>query len=56
MVEGGRPLSLAPGGEGVVERALAGLTFLDRDDGVMLVGVDHRQVEPGALLQKLDIA
>src|SRR5262252_1506692 len=59
MVARRRPWSkalLAPGGERVVEGALARRALLDRDDGAALVGVDQRHVEPGALLQKLDVA
>src|SRR5215472_13990718 len=59
MVERRRPWSkalLAPGRKRVVEGALARRALLDRDDGAALVGVDQRHVEPGALLQKLDVA
>src|SRR5258708_34407768 len=48
--------SLPPRRERVVERALAGGTFFDRDDGAALVDVDQRHVEPRTLLQELQIA
>src|SRR3954447_18700553 len=48
--------SLAPGRERFVEGALAGGALFDRDDGAALVGVDKRHIEPGALLQELQIA
>src|ERR1700753_2986943 len=48
--------SLAPGGEGLVERTLARRALFDRDDGASLVGVDQRHVEPRTLLQELDSA
>lgn len=38
--------SLPPRRECVVERALAGGAFFDRDDGAALVDVDQRHIEP----------
>src|SRR4030081_3379268 len=47
---------LPPRRERVVERALAGGALFDRDDGAALVDIDQRDVEPRALLQKLQVA
>src|SRR6266480_4932716 len=47
---------IAPDRKRVVEGALSRRALLDRDNGAALVGVDQRHVEPGALLQELDIA
>src|SRR5262245_25326764 len=52
---GSRP-SLPPRRERFVEGAFAGGAFFDGDDGAALVGIDQRHVEPGALLQELQIA
>src|SRR3954471_9593454 len=51
----GNRASLAPGRKRFVEGTLAGGALFDRDDGAALVGVDKRHVEPGALLQELQI-
>src|ERR1700733_4338022 len=51
-----RACLFAPGGECVVEGALARRAFFDRDDGAALVDIDQRHVEPRALLQELDVA
>src|SRR4051812_15509698 len=52
-----RPAALlAPGRERVVERAFAGGALFDRDDGAALVDVDQGDVEPGTLLQELQVA
>ncbi len=45
-----------PHRERVIERAFAGRALFDRDDGAALVDIDQRHVEPGALLQELQIA
>ena len=45
-----------PRRESLVKCALAQCTLLDRDGGAALVGLDQRHVEPGALLQELDVA
>src|ERR1051326_9126592 len=51
-----RRASLAPGGEGFLERLLAGRALLDRQDGATAVVVDDRNVEPGALFEELQVA
>src|ERR1700693_5429734 len=51
-----RPSLLLPRREGGREGALAGGAFLDRQDGAAAVVVDHRHVEPGPLLEELEIA
>src|SRR5205807_3806518 len=48
--------SLPPGLEGLVERLLAGIAFFQRQDRAAAVVVDDRNIEPGALLQELQIA
>ena len=45
-----------PRRDSLVKCALAQCTLLDRDGGAALVGLDQRHVEPGALLQELDVA
>jgi hypothetical protein len=41
---------------GLGERTLAGYPLLDGDDGSPPIAINHRDVEPGSLLEKLDIA
>src|SRR5262249_4004456 len=53
VVSGG---SLPPSRECVGESALARIALLDRHDGAPAVVVDDRNVEPGALLEELDVA
>ena len=47
---------LLPGLERVGEDAVAGRAFLHRQDGAPVVVVDHRDVEPAALLEQLQIS
>src|SRR3954468_5801474 len=54
-VSRGRDL-VAPLREGVVEGALAGGALLDGDDRAGLGGIDQGEVEPGAVIQQLDVA
>src|SRR5882757_6287806 len=51
-----RPALLPPRRERFIERAFAGGAFFDRDDGAALVGVDQGHVEPGTLLEELQVA
>src|SRR6478752_1559434 len=50
------PRLLAPGREGLSESTFAGSALLHREDGATLVVVDHRHIEPGALLEELQVA
>jgi hypothetical protein len=38
-----------------MENILAVEVLFDREDAAMLVGIDHRNIEPPTLLQKLQI-
>src|SRR5207237_9502279 len=51
-----RSASLLPGREGLIERLLARRAFLQGQDGAAVVVVDDRDVEPGALLEQLNVA
>src|ERR1043166_5927471 len=46
---------LLPHLERLAERAFAGRTLFECEDGAAVVVVDHRDVEPGALLEQLQI-
>src|SRR5665647_2692577 len=54
--DGRRSGLLPPRRERVVEGALAGGALFDGDDGAALVDIDQRHIEPGALLQELQVA
>src|ERR1700730_2357916 len=47
---------LPPRREGFREGALAGRPLLDGNNGPLSVAIDHRYVEPGPLLEELDVA
>src|SRR6266568_1595610 len=47
---------LAPRRKRLIKRPLARRALFDRNDGAALVDVDQRHVEPGALLEELQIA
>src|ERR1700754_682185 len=47
---------LPPRRKRILERPFPRRAFLNRDDGAALVGVHKRDVEPGALLQELQVA
>jgi hypothetical protein len=44
---------VTPGLERIREGALAGRAFFERQDGAAVVGVDHRDFEPGAFLEQI---
>src|SRR6267154_2550265 len=48
--------SFLPSRKGLRERALTGRALLHGENRAPVVGVDNRDVEPGPLLQELDIA
>ena len=54
--DGRSPASFPPRRERVVEGAFAGGALFDGDDGAALIDINQRHVEPGALLQKVQIA
>src|SRR5262245_55486766 len=51
-----RLVLLPPRLEGVRKRAIAERALRQRQDGAAVVGVHHRNVEPGALLEQLRVA
>src|SRR5258708_38517814 len=50
------PRLLPPGLEDLLEGALARIALLDRQNGAAAIVVDDRNIEPGPLLEQLQIA